>query len=95
MDVRLQLARTFLGAGDTKQAVSELERIIAASPDSPGASALLVVSLASDGRLDEADKAAHAFRERTPRVAYRFICWHRSPSPAMIWQGPTKILRKP
>ena len=64
--VRLQLARTHLGAGDTKQAVSELERIIAESPDSTQASALLVVSLASDGRLDEADKAARAFRERAP-----------------------------
>ena len=44
--------------------MSELERVIAASPDSTGASALLVVSLVSDGRLDEAEKAARAFRER-------------------------------
>src|SRR5262249_21771251 len=45
VEVRLRLAQTFLGAGDTKRAVSELERIVAASPDAPGASALLVVSL--------------------------------------------------
>ena len=62
--VRLQLAKTHLTTGDKKLAVSELERVVAASPDSTGASALLVVSLVSDGRLDEADKAAHAFRER-------------------------------
>ena len=36
VDVRLQLARTLLGAGDTKQAVSELERIVAASPEFDG-----------------------------------------------------------
>ena len=62
--IRLQLAKTHLTTGDKKLAVSELERVIAESPDSTGASALLVVSLASDGRLDEAEKAARAFRER-------------------------------
>ena len=34
VNVRLQLAKTLLGSGDTKQAVSELERIVAATPDS-------------------------------------------------------------
>ena len=62
--VRFQLAKTHLTAGDKKLAASELERVIAESPDATGASALLVVSLASDGRLEEADKAARAFRER-------------------------------
>src|SRR4029077_20696489 len=66
VDLRVKLASTYLGSGNTKQAVSELERIVAASPDSTAASALLVVSLVSDGRLDEADKAAHTFRERAP-----------------------------
>ena len=62
--IRLQLAKTHLTSGDKKLAASELERVIAESPNSAGASALLVVSLASDGQLDEAEKAARAFRER-------------------------------
>src|SRR5262249_32695117 len=62
--IRLQLARTHLTAGDKKLAVSELERVIAEAPDSTGANALLIVSLASDERFDEAEKAARAFREK-------------------------------
>ena len=64
--IRLQLAKSHLSAGDPKQAVNELEGIISASPESAEASALLVVSLTSEGRLDEAEKAANAFRERAP-----------------------------
>src|SRR5262249_16622629 len=54
-------------AGDTKRAAIELARVIAQSPDSTQANALLVVSLAHDGKFDEADKAARAFRERAPK----------------------------
>ena len=64
--IRLQLAKSHLSAGDPKLAVDELQGIISASPDSAEASALLVVSLASEGRLDEAEKAANAFHERAP-----------------------------
>ena len=62
--IQLELAKAHLTTGDNKLAESELERIVAASPDSAGGSALLVVSLLSNQQLDEADKAARAFRDR-------------------------------
>lgn len=62
--LRMQLARTQLGAGETAQAITELERVIADTPDATAANSLLVLTLVRDGRLDDAEKAARALREK-------------------------------
>ena len=41
---------------DPDQAIRELNRVIAESPDPTAASAMLIVTLAGDGRLDEAEE---------------------------------------